>query len=82
MRVFKGAAVRWLPAVLLLAGCAGGYSPVESTPDEISFKVEKYASQSAVTADAETHCQQSGKHAVLARSIPTQDWDTYYFACR
>ena len=74
--------MRWLPAVLLLAGCAGSYSPIEGTPDGISFKVEKYASQRSVSADAETHCQQFRKHGVLVRSIPAQEADTYYFACR
>ncbi|HVO17265.1 MAG TPA: hypothetical protein VMV26_18735 [Alphaproteobacteria bacterium] len=82
MRILTGAMVGWLLAVLLLAGCAGGYSPVASTPDGISYKVEKYASQRSMSADAETHCQQSGKHAVLVRSIPKPDADTYYFACR
>jgi len=75
-------AVTWLPAVLLLAGCANSYSPIEGTPDGINFKVERSASQRAVSADADTHCQQFGKHGFLIRTIPTQDWDTYYFACR
>jgi putative hemolysin len=83
LRVYSwGATVKWLPAVLLLAGCAGGYSPMEGTADGINFKVERSASQRSVSADAETHCQQFGKHAVLVRSVPAQEADTYEFACR
>lgn len=82
MRRYWGAMVKWLPAVLLLAGCAGSYSPVEGTPDGISYKVERYASQRALSADAETHCQQYGKHAALIRSVPARDADTYEFVCR
>lgn len=69
-------------AVVLLSACSGGTDVISTNPDSIAIEVDSESYLDDAADEAEDHCDDSDRKAVLDRTEAVGEGAVAYFNCQ